>query len=44
LGGNKQLSKKAQGFIADIDNAVYLSIASLWEMSIKKNIKKLKLP
>ena len=38
--GSKQLSKRAKGII-DSDQDKYISIASLWEMSIKANIGKL---
>ena len=43
-GGSGRLSAKAKAAIADMDNAAYLSTASLWEMAIKINIGKLKLP
>ncbi len=43
-GGDKRLSTSAKDTVSDLDNAVYLSVASLWEMAIKINIGKLKLP
>ena len=43
-GGNERLSSKAKEIISDVDNAAYLSVASLWEMAIKISIGKLKLP
>lgn len=42
--GNDKLSPKAKEVIADTDNDAYLSTASLWEMAIKINIGKLRLP
>lgn len=42
--GNDRLSPKAKEAVADAGNAAYLSTASLWEMAIKINIGKLKLP
>lgn len=39
--GNEQLSHAAKNVIADIDNQLYVSIASLWEMAIKISIGKL---
>ena len=43
-GGNDGLSPKARAAIEDMNNAAYLSMASLWEMAIKINIGKLELP
>ena len=43
-GGNDRLSRKAREAIEDMSNAVYSSMASLWEMAIKINIGKLELP
>ena len=43
-GGDERLSKRAQDAISDLDNGAYLSVSSLWEMTIKINIGKLKLP
>lgn len=44
IGGDKRLSAKAKEAIADLENEVFLSVASLWEMAVKINIGKLKLP
>jgi PIN domain nuclease of toxin-antitoxin system len=43
LEGDKQLSKVAQRAIESYENNIFISIASLWEMSIKLRIDKLKL-
>lgn len=43
LEGDPQLSSKAKNIILDIDNQLFVSTASLWEMAIKISIKKLKL-
>ena len=40
---DKRLSQKAKKVIEDPDNEIFLSIASLWEMSIKISIGKLEL-
>ena len=42
-GGNPKLSGHARRLIEDAENEKLLSIASLWEMSIKAGIGKLKL-
>lgn len=39
---NTQLSPKAKSLIEDGENNRYLSMASLWEISIKVSIGKLK--
>jgi len=44
IGGDKRLSDKAKAAIADLDNEAFLSTASLWEIAVKMNIGKLKLP
>lgn len=44
VGGDDRLSMDARRVIADLDNDAYLSTASLWEMAIKINIGKLRLP
>ena len=41
--GNPQLSQHAAALLADPANALYLSVASVWEVAIKVNIGKLKL-
>lgn len=43
-GGDERLSMRAKETISDVDNAVYLSVASLWEIAVKINVGKLKLP
>jgi PIN domain nuclease of toxin-antitoxin system len=44
IGGDERLSGKAKEAIADLENEVFLSVASLWEIAVKINIGKLKLP
>ena len=39
--GSDRLSAKAARMIADPDNRVYISIVTLWEMSIKRSLGKL---
>lgn len=39
-----QLSITARTTFADVKNEIYLSLASAWEMAIKANLQKLKLP
>jgi PIN domain nuclease of toxin-antitoxin system len=43
MEGNPKLSKNAFNKIENINNNIYISIASLWEMSIKIQINKLSL-
>lgn len=43
IEGNDQLSKKAKVLISDPVNNIYVSQASLWEMTIKISIGKLSL-
>jgi len=43
IEGNKQLDKQAQALIANPVNDIYISQASLWEMTIKISIGKLSL-
>ena len=43
IEGNEQLSKKAQAIITNPANDIYISQASLWEMTIKISIGKLSL-
>jgi len=40
----KPLGKDISHIISDPNNYIFLSLASIWEMSIKEKIKKLKLP
>ena len=44
IGGDKRLSAEAKEAIADLENEAFLSIGSLWEIAIKLNVGKLKLP
>ena len=44
IGGDERLSAKAKEAIADLENEVFLSVASLWEIAVKINVGKLKLP
>jgi len=41
--GDTQLSEKAKNLIQDPENQNYLSAASIWEMTIKQSLGKLKL-
>ena len=41
LNGDNELSEKLKGVIADGSNKFYLSIASIWEISIRISINKL---
>ena len=43
IEGNTNLSKQAQDLIANPANSIYVSQASLWEMTIKISIGKLSL-
>jgi PIN domain nuclease of toxin-antitoxin system len=43
IGGNINLSDSSRKLIEDRENQRFLSVASLWEMSIKVSIGKLKL-
>ena len=44
IGGDRRISENAKATIADLDNDIFLSVASLWEIAVKINIGKLKLP
>jgi PIN domain nuclease of toxin-antitoxin system len=39
-----RLSSTAKSAFSDVNNEIYLSMASAWEMAIKASIQKLKLP
>ena len=41
--GSKKLSKSASSIISDIENNIFVSIISYWEISLKYNIGKLEL-
>jgi PIN domain nuclease of toxin-antitoxin system len=43
IEGSENLSQVAKAAIEDEDNSLYLSIASLWEMTIKMSLGKLQL-
>ena len=43
IGGSANLSDTARRLIEDVGNERLLSVASLWEMSIKVSVGKLKL-
>ncbi len=43
IGGNDRLSGYAKSLIEDLANERFLSVASLWEMAIKKSLGRLKL-
>ena len=43
INGSDRLSVNAQGLIADLNNQLVLSSASLWEIAIKVSIGKLEL-
>jgi PIN domain nuclease of toxin-antitoxin system len=44
IDGNPKLTEYVRRLIEDIANEPFLSVASLWEMSIKNSLGKLKLP
>ncbi|MDI6794425.1 MAG: type II toxin-antitoxin system VapC family toxin, partial [bacterium] len=44
IDGNPKLSRYARQLIEELTNERFLSVASLWEMSIKNSLGKLKLP
>lgn len=43
LNGDKQLSSSLKGLIENTSNKCYLSIASIWEIAIKRSLNKLDL-
>lgn len=43
IGGSDRLSGYARSLIEDLTNEKFLSVASLWEMAIKKSLGRLKL-
>jgi len=43
ISGSSKLSSKAQNIIDDIQNELMMSIASLWEISVKYSLGKLKI-
>ena len=44
IQGNTSLSDRAQDILSDENNQLCLSVASLWEVTIKLNIRKLTIP
>lgn len=44
LGGDPELSKAARDAISSAENIVFVSAATVWEMSIKKALGKLNTP
>lgn len=40
----QSLSKKARAALEDTESSLYISVASIWEISIKKSLGKLRLP
>jgi PIN domain nuclease of toxin-antitoxin system len=44
LNGDDSLSNKARLAILNIENSKFISIASIWEISIKKSLDKLRFP
>ena len=44
VSGNESLGQVARGLVADVDNQIYVSAATVWEMSIKQQLGKLKAP
>ena len=44
IQGNPSLSDRAQDILSDENNQLCLSVASLWEVTIKLNIRKLTIP
>ena len=43
IAGNDRLNINIRNIIADLDNDIFLSIVSLWEIAIKSNLGKLEL-
>jgi PIN domain nuclease of toxin-antitoxin system len=43
ISGDPRLSHIAKAFIAETDNEIFLSIASLWEIAIKISLGKLEI-
>lgn len=44
LSNDKKLTKRINNLIADTDNHILISAVSVWEIAIKKSLKKLKVP
>ena len=43
ISDNDKLSGNARRFIADMENEIFISVASLWEIAIKTSLGKLEL-
>jgi PIN domain nuclease of toxin-antitoxin system len=43
IGGDERLSPTGRMLIEDVNNDVFLSVASLWEMAIKISLGRLRL-
>lgn len=44
LSSPEKIKPKVQALLVDTDNIVFVSIASLWELQIKKSLNKISLP
>jgi PIN domain nuclease of toxin-antitoxin system len=44
MANDPRLSSTAKTTFSNVNNEIYLSMASAWEMAIKSSLKKLKLP
>ena len=44
ISGNESLGQVARGLIANVDNQIYVSAVTVWEMSIKQQLGKLNAP
>ena len=44
LSSPERIKPKVQDLLVDTDNIVFVSIASLWELQIKKSLNKISLP
>jgi PIN domain nuclease of toxin-antitoxin system len=44
LSGDERLTKEACGLITNEDNRIFVSVASMWEIAIKKALKPDKIP
>jgi PIN domain nuclease of toxin-antitoxin system len=44
INNDASLSSTAKALIEDVENTIYLSVASVWEMAIKVSLDKLEMP
>lgn len=44
LSDSEKLSKKSRSILSDVDNFIFVSVATGWEIAIKKSIGKLTAP